>query len=60
MSEATRRVKFRRRARGAVLVEYAFLLVAFAIPVMAGLVIGGVKMLKGYHVARDQMLDPFP
>ncbi len=51
---------FRKKTRGAVMVEYAFLLVAFAIPVMAGLTIGGVKMFKGYHTARDQMLDPFP
>ena len=50
----------RRGRRGAVLVEYAFLLVAFAIPVMAGITAGGVQMYNNYKTARDHMLGAFP
>jgi len=50
----------RARRRGAVLVEYAFLLVAVGVPTMAGLLYGGVQMYKNYLVARDAMLSPFP
>ena len=49
-----------RARRGAVLVEYAFLLVAFGIPTMVGLSLGGVKMLQNYHEARAAMLRPAP
>jgi hypothetical protein len=54
--------KTKRRAhrRGAVLVEYAFLLTAFAIPVMMGMVAGGVAMMRDYQEARNQLLRPFP
>ncbi len=48
------------KSRGAVMVEYAFLLVAFVIPVMAGLVVGGKQMLRGYQSTRDHILNPFP
>lgn len=48
------------RSRGAVLVEYAFLLTAVAIPVMMGVVAGGVAMMKEYREARAQILRPFP
>lgn len=54
------RRRFRSRARGAVLVEYAFLLTAVAIPAMMGLAAGGVAMLKDYKAAREQILRPFP
>lgn len=49
-----------RRHRGAVMVEYAFLLVAVGVPAMAGLAAGGRTMFKTYKVARDAMLSPFP
>ena len=52
--------KTSRGLRGAVMTEYALLLLVFAIPVMAGLVIGGIRMLEGYTTTRDQMLSPFP
>lgn len=55
-----RRRSHRALRRGAVLVEYAFLLTAFAIPVMAGLVAGGVAMAKNYQEARGQLLRPLP
>ncbi len=50
----------RRRARGAVLVEYAFLLTAFAIPAVMGIVAGGVAMLKEYQEAKASILRPMP
>ena len=49
-----------KRRRGAVLVEYAFLLVAVGIPVLAGLMAGGGIMLKNYREGRNAMLAPFP
>jgi hypothetical protein len=43
-----------------VLVEYALLLTAFAIPAMMGITAGGVAMMKDYQEARSQLLQPFP
>jgi len=43
-----------------VLVEYAFLLTAFAIPAMMGIVAGGAAMLKEYQDAKAQLLRPMP
>ena len=56
----TKRLRSRRSRRGAVLVEYAFLLTAFAIPAMGGISLGGVAMLKDYQEARAALLRPFP
>lgn len=50
----------RRASRGAVLVEYAFLLTAVAIPAMIGIAAGGAAMLKDYQAAKKQLLLPFP
>jgi len=50
----------KRRSRGAVLVEYAFLLTAFALPAMAGIAAGGAHMLKDYKEARRVLLLPIP
>jgi Flp pilus assembly protein TadG len=50
----------RAQRRGAVLVEYALLLTAFAIPVMMGCVAGGVAMMRDYKEARDHIMRPFP
>ncbi len=50
----------RARRRGAVMVEYAFLLVAVGIPAVAGLTAGGVKMMASYQAGRDAILAPFP
>ncbi len=61
MSRSESRIRRSRgRRRGAVLVEYAFLLTAFAIPAMMGIVAGGVAMMKDYQEARAQLLRPFP
>jgi hypothetical protein len=54
---------FRPRARGrrgAVMVEYAFLLVAVGVPAVVGLAAGGRTMFKSYQTARNSMLSPFP
>ena len=48
------------RARGAVLVEYALLLVAVAIPTMIGIGLGGVKMYANYQRDRALMLQNTP
>jgi hypothetical protein len=50
----------RRRRRGAVIVEYAFLLTAVAIPAVIGIGAGGIAMLKEYKEAKKQLLLPFP
>lgn len=50
----------RKRARGAVLVEYAFLLVAFFLPAVAGLVAGGSIMYGQYQATRAAILGPTP
>ena len=50
----------RARTRGAVMVEYAFLLVAVGVPAVAGLTAGGKTMYEGYKSGRDSMLSPFP
>lgn len=55
-----RKSRLLRSKRGAVLVEYAFLLTAFAIPALGGIVAGGVKLLNEYHDARAQLLRPMP
>jgi hypothetical protein len=47
-------------ARGAVLVEYALLLVAVAIPTMIGIGLGGVKMYASYQRERALMLQNTP
>jgi hypothetical protein len=46
--------------RGAVMLEYAFLLVAVGVPAVAGLTAGGKTMYEGYKKGRDAMIAPFP
>ncbi len=66
MTSGPRNTDFGRRsrrianARGAVLVEYALLLVAVAIPTMIGIGLGGVKMYAGYQRERALMLQNTP
>lgn len=50
----------KRHHRGAVMVEYALLLVAVGIPTLSGLVYGGGVMFRSYQTARDHILRPFP
>jgi Flp pilus assembly pilin Flp len=49
-----------RGTRGAVLVEYALLLVGVAIPVVAGIITAGAIMLAQYQSGRDSILQPYP
>ena len=58
--DVVRRVRARTRARGAVLVEYAFLLVAVAVPTVMGMTAGGLAMLKEYQTSRGQILQSTP
>lgn len=41
-------------------VEYALLLTAVAIPAMVGIVAGGAAMFNDYQEARSHLLRPFP
>lgn len=49
-----------RRSRGAVLVEYAFLLTVFAIPAMMGIAAGGVQLVRNYQDVKADILKPMP
>ena len=57
MSKQTRSI---RRARGAVIVEYALLLTFVAVPTMMGLSLGGVRMLAEYRSSRALIMAPVP
>jgi hypothetical protein len=48
------------RSRAAVLVEYALLLTFVAVPTMAGVTLGGQRMLTSYQRSRAQILSPMP
>lgn len=50
----------RRSLRGAVMVEYGFLLVAVGIPVLAGCVLGAAGLLSDYNVGREHILRSTP
>jgi Flp pilus assembly pilin Flp len=50
----------KRRSRGAVVVEYAFLLAAVAIPATAGMVLGGKAMFENYKEGRNAILQATP
>lgn len=54
---------FRRRdktTRGALMVEYAFLLLAVFIPMSVGAVAGGKHMLDDYRISRGWVLQNTP
>jgi len=50
----------RRRLRGAVQVEYAFLLVFVMVPAAGILLAGGRQMYQDYLHARQALLNPSP
>jgi Flp pilus assembly pilin Flp len=50
----------RGSSRGAVMVEYAFLLVAVAVPAIIGISLGGVGMLQKYERTRTTILNNSP
>lgn len=58
--ESLRWKRLRARGRGAVMVEYALLLVAVGIPAIAGLSAGGLATYNTYVRARNTMLLPIP
>lgn len=58
--EGLRWRRARARGRGAVMVEYALLLVAVGIPAIAGLSAGGLATYNTYVRARNAMLLPIP
>lgn len=49
----------RSRKRGAVLAEYALILLV-AIPAIAGMASGGVAMLDNYRFMRGKIAEPGP
>ncbi len=57
MKDATQR---RRRTRGAVQVEYAFLLVFVMVPVAGVLLAGGRQMYQMYLTTRSAILSSSP
>lgn len=52
--------RFSTRSRGAVIVEYSFLLLFFGVPVMAGLAAMGNYLMSSYTKTREQIIAPFP
>ena len=50
----------RSRTRGAVMVEYAFLLAFVFIPLASGVTAGGVQALKDYRLTRGWVLKNMP
>lgn len=50
----------RRRTRGAVMVEYAFLLAFVFIPLSIGIVEGGKILIKNYRLTRGWVLKNSP
>lgn len=57
---STTRAKLRSRRRGAVMVEYAFLLVAISTPTALALIAGGKVMYDQYKQSRTSILAATP
>jgi hypothetical protein len=57
---AMKDAKKRRRTRGAVQVEYAFLLVFVMVPAAAVLLVGGRQMYQAYLAERSALLSSAP
>ncbi len=60
--KGAQRARSRRRARsaGAVMVEYAFLLVFFGVPVMVATAALGINLIRGYGAVRNDQLHVGP
>lgn len=52
--------RLRARSRGAIMVEYALLLVAVGVPTVAGVTLAGVKMFDQYGKARTAIIQANP
>jgi hypothetical protein len=57
---AARRTRLRHATRGAVVVEYSFLLIWFVMPVAAATVALGVSLVKDYTTTRNNVLHEGP
>ena len=55
-----RRRALRRRSAGVVMVEYAFLLTFFGLPVMLATAAAGIKLIQVYGDIRNDALHEFP
>ena len=60
MSSNRQNLKSNRGKRGAVMVEYTFLLVAVGVPVLLGCVGGAAGLLSDYNVGRAHILRSTP
>jgi Flp pilus assembly pilin Flp len=60
MQDHLKLAKARTRKRGAVMVEYAFLLTFVAIPGGLGILASGVKLHQSYVETRANVLAPTP
>jgi len=60
MMQNHQRAKRRSRMRGAVMVEYAFLLTFVVVPGALGIMIAGAKLRQQYVDTRTQVLAPTP
>lgn len=54
------RQRKRNSSPGAVMVEYAFLLLAFGVPVMAGTALAGISLISDYGNVRNSLLHKYP
>lgn len=54
------RQRRRNRSVGAVMVEYAFLLVAFGVPVMVVTAASGIRLIAAYGNIRNSLLHKGP
>jgi hypothetical protein len=57
---AQKRTKARSRSAGVVMVEYAFLLVFFGLPVMLATAAAGITLIRVYGDIRNDMLHQYP
>lgn len=57
---AKARARARALSRGAVMVEYALLLVFVVIPFFIGITTGGMEMLRDYREGRAKMVRNYP
>ncbi len=59
-ADAKQRRRRARRSSGVVMVEYAFLLSFFGIPVMLGTAAAGIHLIKAYGDIRNDLLGKGP
>jgi len=57
---ASRRASSRARSAGVVMVEYAFLLAFFGVPVMLGTAAAGIHLVQAYGDIRNDILGKGP